>query len=109
MTRRRLRAGLLAAFVLAVAGCGATPTERWVNAAGLFEYGVRGTLAAHDAGLVSDDTMRDLDSVVEGANFALDAGYDRLPDGGTVFDDAMDVVEAAIFELERAAARGGDR
>lgn len=107
--RRRIRTGLLAAFVLAAAGCGTSPTERWITAAGTFEYGVKGALAAHTAGLLEDDDLRRLDPVVEGANFALDASYERLPEGGSVFDQAMDTVEAAIVQLERAAAREDDR
>lgn len=103
---RRIRAGLLAAFVMVITGCGATPTERWVTASGAFDFSVRATLVAHDAGKISDDDLRDLDPVVESANFALDAAYERLPDGGDVFDQAMDAIDAAIVGLETA---GGER
>lgn len=103
---KRLRLTLAAACFLILAGCSTDPTARWVQSAGLFDLGVRTTLAAHSAGVIGDGTLRDLDPVVEAANTALDAGYDRLPGGGDAFDRSMDIVEAAILEIERAASAG---
>jgi hypothetical protein len=107
--RRHALTALAAIACLVLAGCQGNPTQRWVRSAGWFEHGVRASLAAHDRGVIDDDTLRRLDPVVEGANSALDRAYLRLPDGGTEFEAAMDIVDAAIDGLAQAGGASWTR
>jgi hypothetical protein len=104
-----------AAICLGAAGCGATPTVRWVQAEQLLDSTQRVILAAHRYGHISDEQIVTLDPWIESAYVALELSAAHLPRGGASFDQQLDLVIEAlarVAEFQRTQLRqpkGGTR
>lgn len=85
---------LLAFLALALMACASTPTERW--------YAARASLnAANKVFIVAAPSLDDDQKIAAGQSLgAVSAALARakvyLPDGGPVFDTALDMVEGAL-------------
>jgi hypothetical protein len=97
---------LIAMFLLFVmtasAGCAATPQDRW--------YQQREALsAANEIYLAHVPLMEDQEIVQRGqllqaARAALTEAHAHLPEGGSAFDSALEVVQAILIQLTSPVA-----
>lgn len=82
-----------------LAGCSASPTQRWVASSEALVTARDTTLTLHSANIIDDVTLVRLDKVEKVARGALDVARTQLPDGGDSFEEWMAVARGALREL----------
>jgi len=108
--RTTTRSLLFLAVVLALtaaAGCAATPQDRWFQQREALNTANRVYLA--NVPVMTDEQIVHYGELLQTARAQLDQAKTQLPDGGSAFDTALDMVEAIlarVIALEAAPAPG---
>ena len=109
-TRKATRSLLFLAVVLALttaAGCAATPQDRWFQQREAMNTANRIYLA--HVPVMTDEQIVHYGELLQTARAQLDQAKTQLPDGGSSFDTALDMVEAMlarVIALEAEPALG---
>jgi len=104
------RSLLFLAVVLALtaaAGCAATPQDRWFQQRDALNTANRIYLA--HVPVMTDEQIVHYGELLQTARAQLDQAKTQLPNGGSTFDTALDMVEAIlarVIALEAAPAAG---
>ena len=95
-TRHLLPVVILLAFASA-AGCAATPEDRWYQQ----REALNTANAVYLANLphMSDEQIVHYGELLQAARSSLEQAKAHLPEGGSSFDAALDVVEAILIRL----------
>ena len=88
-----------------LAGCSATPTQRWAEARIALTAAQDAIVDLYDAGLIDDEEMASTEPVIKPARKALEVAESQLPEGGATFEQLLGMARAAVEELNRIAAR----
>jgi len=94
------RSLLFLAVVLALtaaAGCAATPQDRWFQQRDALNTANRIYLA--HVPVMTDEQIVHYGELLQTARAQLDQAKTQLPDGGTAFDTALDMVEAILTRV----------
>lgn len=98
-----LIASVIVLALCSIAGCAATPEDRWFQQREALTAANRIYLA-NLSGMSSDEIVR-RGELLQAARASLDEARTRLPEGGPAFDTALDVVESILVRLAQPAER----
>lgn len=102
------RSLLFLAVILAMAtaaGCAATPQDRWFQQRETLNTANRIYLA--HVPVMTDEQIVHYGELLQTARAQLDQAKTQLPDGGTAFDTALDMVEAILTRVIALEAAPG--
>jgi len=91
----------LAAMVVFLAGCGATPAQRWDAATSAMQTAREVTMTLHVGGAITDDDVRTVHKIDLATRGALDVAYTQLPDGGDTFESYMAVAQQGLIDVAK--------
>lgn len=98
---------LLAIVILltlaAVAGCAATPEDRWYQQREALNTANQVYLS--NVPLMSDEQVVYHGELLQAARASLEQAKQHLPEGGPAFDTTLDVVESILIRLAESPAR----
>lgn len=108
--------GWIAMFVLltGLSGCASLPgtnepTNRYAAAAASLDVVTRGLTIATEAGLLDDGEIVTADYYIQIARSGLAVMKGQLPNGGTAFEDALELVSAVVTKLQALEAEARTR
>lgn len=91
-----------AALLFLLAACAATPKARYTQARSALTSAQEVTLAAHDAGELTDQQMLAIDPYFTAAQRALAVAFTMLPAGGPTFDQMLAIAADQLTLIVRA-------
>jgi len=94
---RYLIALLLLLIMTASAGCAATPQDRWYQQRKALNTANQIYLA--NVPLMDDQQIVQRGQLLQAARASLTTAHAQLPEGGSAFDSALDVVQAILIQL----------
>ena len=86
----------------AIAGCAATPEDRWYQQREALNTANQVYLA--NTPLMSDEQVIYHGELLQAARSSLDQAHQHLPEGGPAFDSILNIVEAILIRLATSSA-----
>lgn len=104
--RRLTQTAALILIALLLTACATNPVNRWAQARDTLTRSQDSVILAHQAGLISDETLVAADPIAQSARAALAKAEESLPEGGSGFEHYLAIVDSMIDRLIAMAAAG---
>jgi flavin-binding protein dodecin len=101
--RHSILAFIFPVVFLFLAGCGSSPTSRWIAARETLTAAQDSVVFMHESEVITDETLVQAHGWAISARVALEVARRNLPEGGPDFESWLEVVAAGIERMRQTA------